>query len=30
MTENWLALEKGGYNEVMKGLEIQFKTRINE
>lgn len=30
MVENWLALEKGGYNEVMKGPEIQFKTRITE
>ena len=30
MTENWLALEKGGYNEVMECPEIQFKTRINE
>ncbi len=30
MLENWASLERGAYNELSKGPEITFKTRINE
>jgi hypothetical protein len=30
LVENWLTLEKGGYNEVKTGPEITFRTRVSE
>ena len=30
LVENWLTLEKGGYNEVKTGPEITFRTRVTE
>ena len=30
MVNNWLALEKGGYNELTRGPELTFKARVTE